>query len=335
MEFFKKRSTAWAVLIAVIAVSFFIGQARKPASQTQILPAGEYVQDNANVLSASTEKHMTQMNNDLVSRVGGEIHVVTVDTTGGEDIFDKAIDLANDTNLSASSCIFFIAVDDVDAVIVQGDELLYAFSDDELSYILQSNFTEDDFRNRTIDTPARRAFDALIGMYEDYYGVSISGSEHVVVNNSADYDESTMVAVYVLIIVLIILIVYVASRPRRYRQRTVVVPGGTTVHRTGHYPPRGSYTTPPPYRPGTNRSSRTGGFSSGNRGGSFSSSSSRTGGFGSSSRGGSFSSGSSSRGGSFSSSRSSFGGSSRSGGFGGGSRGGSFGGGSRGGGFRK
>lgn len=333
MEFFKKRSTAWAVLIAVIAVSFFIGQARRPASEVQILPAGEYVQDNANVLSAATEKHMTEMNNDLVSKVGGEIHVVTVETTGNEDIFDKAIDLAIDTNLSASSCIFFIAVDDVDAVIVQGDELLYAFSDDELSYILQSNFTESDFRNRTVDTPARRAFDDLITMYEDYYGVSIAGSRHVTVQNTSYDDDATMVAVFLLIIVLIILITYVATRPRRYRQRTVIVPGGTTVHRTGNYPPRGSYTTPPPYRP-RGGSSRTGSFGSGNRGGSFSSTSSRSGGFGSSSRGGSFSSGSS-RGGSFSSSRSSFGGSSRSGGFGGGSRGGSFGGGSRGGGFRK
>lgn len=328
MEFLKKRSTAWVVLIAVIVVSFFIGQARRPASEVQILPAGEYVQDNANVLSASTEKHMTMMNNDLVSRTGGEIHVVTVETTGNEDIFDKAIDLAIDTNLSASSCIFFIAVDDVDAVIVQGDELLYAFSDDELSYILQSNFTEDDFRSKNVDLPARRSFDDLIGMYEDYYGITIAGSEHVTVSNTSVNDDAAIAAIAVLVILLIILIVYVSTRPRRYRQRTVVVPGGTTVHRTGHYPPRGSYTTPPPYRPGSS-SNRTG------KGGSFSSSSSRTGGFGSSSRGGSFSSGSS-RGGSFSSSsRSSFGSSSRSGGFGGGSRGGSFGGGSRGGGFRK
>ncbi len=324
MEFFKKRSTAWAVLIAVIAVSFFIGQAKRPASEVQILPAGEYVQDNANVLSDATEKHMTLMNNDLVSKVGGEIHVVTVETTGREDIFDKAIDLANDTNLSASSCIFFIAVDDVNAVIVQGDELLYAFSDNELSYILQSNFTENDFRSRNIDAPARRAFDDLLRMYEDYYGVSIIGSRHVTVQDTSADDDAIMVAVFLLIIILIILIVYVATRPRKYKQRTVIVPGGTTVHRTGNYPPRGSYTTPPPYR-SRGSTSRTGG--------SFSSSSSRTGGFGTSSRGGSFSSGSS-RGGSFSSSRSSFG-SSRSGGFGGGSRGGSFGGGSRGGGFRK
>lgn len=330
MGFFKKRSTAWAVLIAVIAVSFFIGQARRPASEVQILPAGEYVQDNANVLSASTEKYMTEMNNDLVSKVGGEIHVVTVETTGSEDIFDKAIDLAVDTNLSASSCIFFIAVDDIDAVIVQGDELLYAFSDDELTDILQSNFTEKDFRSEEIDMPARRSFDDLITMYEDYYGVSITGSRHVTVHNTSADDEAAMVAVFLLIIVLIILISYVATRPRRYRQRTVIIPGGTTVHRTGNYPPRGSYTTPPPYRPGSSRHR--------NSGGSYSSSSSRTGGFGSSSRGGSFSSGAS-RGGSFSStrssSRSSFGSSSRSGGFGGGSRGGSFGGGSRGGGFRK
>ncbi|MBR5521487.1 MAG: TPM domain-containing protein [Oscillospiraceae bacterium] len=314
MEFFKKRSTAWTVLIVVMVAAAFIGYSRRPASEVKILPSGVYVQDNANVLSAATEQHMTYMNNDLVSKVGGEIHVVTVETTGKEDIFDKAIDLAIATNLSSNSCIFFIAVDDVDAVIVQGDDLIYDFSDNELSYILQSNFTEKDFRNKTLDSPAKASFDRLITMYENHYGIRIGGSEYISYEYT-DSSSSDLVVLFVLLLILIVIVSSRATRPRRYRtrSRTVIVPGPTVYTGRVH--------TPPPHRPGgTARPS----------GGSFSSS--RTGGFGSSSRGGSFSSGSS-RGGSFSS-HSSFGGS-RSGGFGGGSRGGSFGGGSRGGGFRK
>ena len=314
MEFFKKRSTAWAVFLAVVLLSYAIGQLKRPASEVQILPSGVYVQDNANVLTDATERYMTEMNNGLVSKVGGEIHVVTVDTTGNEDIFDKAIDLAIDTGLSSNSCIFFIAVDDIDAVIVQGEDLMYDITDSDLSYILQSNFTVNDFRTENIDSPARRSFDDLMALYEDIYAINVTASQNIMVEE--DYTDVGMVIVFFVILLLIIIVVGISSRPGRYRSRTVIVPGPTVI-RTGNYPPRGSYTTPPPYRPG------------GSHGGSFSSSSSRTGGFGSSSRGGSFSS--SSRGGSFSSSRSS----SRSGGFGGGSRGGSFGGGSRGGGFRK
>ncbi len=317
MEFFKKRGTAWAVLAIVIVCSFFIGQARQPADKIELLPGGVYVQDNAGVLSASTEEHMTQLNNGLVSSAGAEIQVVTINTVGGQDIFDVAVNHGMNTDLSGNSCVFLIAVDDVDAVMVQGQDLMYAFTDDDLSYILQSNFTVEAFKSRDLDAPARNAFDDLISMYESYYGIRVTGSQYIEDNSSSSMDISGEYIGIILFILFILLLVWIVSRPRR--RRTVVTPvtgaGRTYVPpRTGNYPPRGTYTTPPRY---------TGG-----------SSASRSGGFGSGSRGGSFSSGTGS---SFGGGRSSFGGSSRSGGFGGGSRGGSFrsGGGSRGGGFRK
>lgn len=328
MEFFKKRSTAWAVLAIVIVCSFFIGQARQPADHVEILPSGVYVQDNANVLSSETERYMTEVNNGLVSAVGGEVQVVTINTVGGQDIFDVAIQHGMDTNLSGNSCVFLIAVDDIDAVIVQGEDLLYAFTDDYLTYILQNNFTEENFRNRKLDQSARNAFAELIAAYEDHYNVSVVGSEYITGKTQHAMVDTSAYMGIVLFVLFILLLVLIVSLPRR--RRTVITPvggmGRTYVPpRTGNYPPRGSYTTPPRYSGSRNNTS-------------FGSGSSRSGGFGSSSRGGSFSSGS--RGSSFSSSsRSSFGGSSsRSGGFGGSSRGGSFrsgGGSSRGGGFRK
>ena len=321
MEFFKKRGTAWVTFALVVVCSFFIGKARQPADHIEILPSGVYVQDNADILSASTEEYITHLNNGLVSKAGGEIQVVTINTVGGQNIFDVAIDHGMNTNLSSNSCVFLVAVDDVDAVIVQGEELLYAFPDDELSHILQSNFDETDFRNRNLDRPVRDSFDDLISMYESYYGINVIGSQNIEYQVSSGSGMSGDAVAIILFVLLILMLVWMVSRPRR--RRTVVTPVGglgrtyvpprtvVRTHTTGrnHNPPRGNTT-----------------FSS-----------SRTGGFGSSNRGGSFSSGT--RGGSFSSSSrpSSFGGSSRSGGFGGSSRGGSFrsGGGSRGGGFRK
>ncbi len=348
MEFFKKRSTAWIILSIVIVCSFFIGQAKRPADKIQILPSGVYVQDNADILSDSTEEYMTRLNNGLVSRLGAEIHVVTVNTTGGQDIFDTAIDVGVKTNLSSNSCVFLIAADDTDAVIVQGEGLIHAFPDDELSAILQENFTVQDFDDRTLDAPAKETFTDLIEMYEYSYGVSIAGTnqiEKTVSTGGNDMDAYMMAVIF--FILLILVLVLIVSRPRR--RRTFIAP----IYRTGRTvvpPPR----TGPYYNPGRNMggnrnttgfggNSRTGGFGSSSRGGSFDSpssrstfgGSSRSGGFGSSSRGGSFSSSSRSSS-SFgsSSSRSSFGGSSRSGGFGSSSRGGSFGGGSRSGGSR-
>ncbi|MBQ3008123.1 MAG: TPM domain-containing protein, partial [Oscillospiraceae bacterium] len=315
MEFFKKRSTAWAVLLAVIVCSFFIGQAKRPKPEIEILPSGVYVQDNANVLSDSTEKYITQMNNGLVSRANAEIQVATVDTTGGEDIFDVAIDLAIETNLSPNCCVFLVAVDDIDAVIVQGEALIHDFSDAELSAILQENFTVEDFEDRDVDYAVRASFDDLISMYENYYGINVTGSRYVEYED-VGYNSSGTVLMMVMFIVLLIVAVSLITRPRR---RTVVTPFGTgrvgtPPPRTGYYPPRGSYRTPPPYS--GSRNTRSSGFGTANRGGSFSSTT-RSGGFGTSSRGGSFSSGRSS----FSGGRSSIGSSSRSGGFGGSCRG--------------
>ncbi len=329
MEFFKKRSTAWTIFVFAVIISFFTGQAGRTVSETEILPSGVYVQDKADLLSDATEEYITQMNNGLVSRVAAEIQVAVIDTTGGKDIYDMAFDLAYETNLSPNCCVFLVAVDDINAVIVQGDELVYAFSDDELSDILNSNFTVSDFENRDIDFAVRGSFDDLISMYEDYYDITVIGSTHIERTVSDEEFERVMLFARIVFVLVLILVVLVMTRPGRPRKRAVYVPAGGRSASRGNYPPRGSYNTPPPYS--GSKSSRSGGFGSGSRGGSFSSStrsssSSRSGGFSSSSR--------SSRGGSFSSSRSS---SSRSGGFssGGGSRGGSFGGGSRGGGFRK
>lgn len=327
MDFFKKRGTAWAVLTLVIVCSFFIGQARQPADEIVILPSGVYVQDNANVLSDTTEEYITQINNGLVSSVGAEIQVVTINTVGGQDIFDVAIDHGVETNLSGNSCVFLIAVDDVDAVIVQGEDLFYAFPDDELTDILQNNFTVEAFKTEQLDKQARNAFDDLISMYEYHYSLNITGSDHISSYKEHSAIDSGSYMGIVVFLLFILVLVWIVSRPRR--RRIIITPVGG-MGRT-YVPPRTTYHTHTSPRP--NHRNTYGGHNT------FGSS--RTGGFGSSSRGGSFSSGS--RGGSFSSSSrsGSFGGSSRSGssrsgGFGGSSRGGSFrsGGGSRGGKFR-
>ena len=107
MEFFKKRGTAWVTFALVVVCSFFIGKARQPADHIEILPSGVYVQDNADILSASTEEYITHLNNGLVSKAGGEIQVVTINTVGGQNIFDVAIDHGMNTNLSSNSCVFW------------------------------------------------------------------------------------------------------------------------------------------------------------------------------------------------------------------------------------
>ena len=308
MEFFKKRSTAWAVLILTIALSFFIGRAKAPKTEVEVLPSGVYVQDNAKVISDKVEEYITKTNNDLVSQVGGEISVATVDTADGKDINQMAIDLGQQMKLSKNSCVMLIAVDDVNAVIVQGEGLVYKFTDEDLSQILNDSFTVKEFKDRKLDSCVEDAFDRLISMYEDYYNIDVRQADQVTKTYTGGYNPFSSIFPGLILSILIIILIFTSfTRPRR--RPIIGFPfGGYTRPRRGFYPPVGTY---PPRSPNPPRPNGSGSF-----GGS-----SRTGGFGSSSRGGSFGG--------------SFGGSSRSGGFGGSSRGGSFGGGSRGGSFKK
>ena len=344
MEFFKKRSTAWCVLAIVVVLTFFFGRMRGPGSTPRdidILPEGSYVQDNANILSDSTERHMAQMNNGLVSKVWGEIRVITIDSTKGRELADVALDYAIQTNLSSNSCVFIVAVDDVDALILPGDDLMYTFDEEDLHYLLLACYTEQDFAKRNLDSPTRRAFDNLISKYEQAYGISVSPQDKVTdpyAQNSYYSGEYIRMLVTFLALVIIILIIFVIISSGRRRRK---MRAGSTVTRTASrtYPRNTRYVTP--YYGGwsTYNSTNRNRYSDPNRNYSYSTPSgpsyssrstnttpsSRTGGFGGHSRGGSFSSSGRSRTSStsFSSSRSGTP-SSRTGGFGGNSRGGSF-----------
>ena len=350
MDFFKKRSTAWAVLVITIVLCSFWGIKKRPTDtkDIELLPSGVYVQDKANILSDETEDYITKLNNGLVSETSSEIQVITIDTTGDDSLWNTAWNYGYDLNLSKTSSVFIIAVNDGDALVLQGDGLFSDyydyFSDDQLGKILKSNYTVQDFADKNLDRDTKAAFTALISQYEQAFNVSIEPASQITKYPEQTYNEYragegyiAVLVSYIIILLVLLLIIIAISNGRRRRRRRILYGYPTprprrSVFVPSYYPgsTRPPRQTPPP-RGGSfgGSSSRSGGFggSSSRSGGSFGSSSfgsSRSGGFG----------GSSSRsGGSFGSS--SFGGS-RSGGFGGSSSrsGGSFGGGRSGGSFK-
>lgn len=341
MDFFKKRSTAWAVLVITIVLCSFWGIKKRPTDtkDIELLPSGVYVQDKANILSDETEDYITKLNNGLVSETSSEIQVITIDTTGDDSLWSTAWNYGYDLNLSKTSSVFIIAVNDGDALVLQGDGLFSDyydyFSDDQLGKILKSNYTVQDFADKNLDRDTKAAFTALISQYEQAFNVSIEPASQVTKYPEQTYNEYragegyiAVLVSYIIILLVLLLIIIAISNGRRRRRRRILYgyptprPVRRSVFVPSYYPgsTRPPRQTPPP------------------RGGSFGGSSSRSGGFGGSSsfggsRSGGFGGSSSRSGGSFGSS--SFGGS-RSGGFGGSSSrsGGSFGGGRSGGSFK-
>lgn len=351
MKFFQRRSVAAVVLALAIAAGIAIGRLRKPdtgeAASTAVVGSYTYVCDHAGVLTDATMEHIDDLNTSLFAQTGAQILVVTVDSTGGEDIIDYAMDLGNTYGVGSAErnngVVMVLALDNIsqggltgDYCVVVGDGL--TGHADEFT-AMQSYYLESDFAAGDYDAGVERTFDAFIDWFADFYGVTVragyvpavpetysNGSYHTVSRGYHAPSFAGMVtgAVTLLLVLLVLWVVLDGFRYARYRRRYLRPGMGRPT--VLYYPifwgrprrPRPPRPPRPPRAPRPPRRPPSGGSFGGSRGGMFG--------------GGSF-------GGGFGGSRGSFGGGSfggarggRRGGFGGGSfRGG---GGRRGGGFR-
>ena len=97
MKVFQKRSVAAVVMALAIAAGILLGQARKPEglgqASTAVVGTYTYVYDYAGVLTDKTMTYIDEMNTSLFAQTGAQIMVQTVDSTGGTDIVDYAVQL--------------------------------------------------------------------------------------------------------------------------------------------------------------------------------------------------------------------------------------------------
>ena len=360
MKVFQNRAVAAVVMVLAIAASVAIGQAKKPdlsvEPSTKVVGSYTYVYDEAGVLSDKTMEHIDAMNASLFAQTGAQIMVKTVDSTGGQDILDYAIDLGNQYGVGDAErnngVVMVLALDNISASGLQGDygvvvgdgltDYGNAFSS------MQYQYLEDDFAAGNYDAGVKKTADAFFDWFADYYSVSIR--ENYIPATSRNYSTAsgyhTETTGYVerstgsilggfvtlMLVLLVIWMILDAMRWSRYRRRYLQPGMGipTVWYRPvfwGHswYRPRPPRRPPPPPRGGRGPRPPMGGGPTPPRGGGFG------GGRPTPPRGGSFggSRGSFGGGGSFGGSGRPSGGSR--GGFGGGgsfggSRGGSFGG---------
>ena len=376
MKVFQNRAVAAVVMVLAIAASVAIGQVKKPdlsvEPATKEVGSYTYVYDEAGVLSDKTMEHIDAMNASLFAQTGAQIMVKTVDSTGGQDILDYAIDLGNQYGVGDAErnngVVMVLALDNISASGLQGDygvvvgdgltDYGNAFSS------MQYQYLEDDFAAGNYDAGVKKTADAFFDWFADYYSVSIR--ENYIPATSRNYSTAsgyhTETTGYVerstgsilggfvtlMLVLLVIWMILDAMRWSRYRRRYLQPGMGipTVWYRPvfwGHnwYRPRPPRRPSPPRGGGRGPRPPMGGGPTPPRGGGFG------GGRPTPPRGGG-SRPAPPRGGSFGGSRGSFGGGGSFGGSGrpsggsrggfggggsfGGSRGGSFGG-SRGGGF--
>ena len=357
MKLLKNRVFAVFVLIAAIVLSSLYGLSKRPvlevpeggAALNTSLSIGylePYIADEANVLSASTEKTIAVYNANWDKMFNGIMGVVTV-RNAGDDLETVGYHWADRMELGGGDAMLVIDTGTKNYQLLGGGVLYNAIDSQQDSFIescLYDGAQRDDYNSSMVYLFGQIHLLVSDGHYtEDAFFTGGAGVFDLI---------SSLISIVLLIVVLVVLFNIIDSmRYRSWYGRYGGMPVPPVVyrpifwwHRPGSRwfrrrsvpppPPRGPggpRTPPPPPRPpqprppmGGPRPPMGGGPRPPAGGPSRPPSPPRGGSFGGSSRGGSFGGGS--RGGSF-------GGGSRGGSFGGGSRGGSFGGGSRGGGF--
>lgn len=305
-------------VIGCIAYSLFAA----PAQLIAVEP-GNWIADEANVLSDATEDSLWAYNQSFDANYSSVIAVATLPSARGWDLYDYAMDLAENWGLGQNDLILLLDIGGEDAYFMEGGN----WSSLDCSGMLDQYMAED-FFSGDYDSAVLSLFSGMDAWYPENGGSIHSdpyGNSDYTYTYNVGYSSGSVSIMAIIFLILIICIVLSSIERARYNtwygryghMPTPPVafvpifpwhrPGSSWFLRMGRRPPRGPGGPGGPGGP--HHRPPTGGF-----GGGFGGPGPRPGG-----RPNNFGGGSGGFGG-------------HSGGFGGGSRGGSFGG-SRGGGF--
>lgn len=252
MKLFQKRSVAAVVMVLAIVAGVLLGQVRRPdetaAPSTAVVGTYTYTYDHAHVLTDGTMDHIDAMNTSLFAQTGAQIMVVTVGSTGGQDIIDYAMDLGEQYGIGSAErnngLVVVLALDDIAQNGLPGNygaaygSGLYDQSD-RLNSLLYA-YMEEDFAAGDYDAAVCRTVDAYMAWLADFYGVEIRENYVPVTRETFSagagyYTQTTgylpptmgSVAVQLASVVVTLLILWVLLdrvRYTRYRRR-YLVPG--------------------------------------------------------------------------------------------------------------
>ena len=199
------------------------------------LPKDQYVVDEANVLSSSTEQTIIQLNNQLQANCkGATIGVLTVDYTGSCTTEEYALQAANAWGIGSSTgnngVLILLVMEtqqyaDGDYYIATGDGFRNTTLESQASALAQT--MEDDFVRQDYDDAVTTCARNVAQTIADIYGVSLSGGN----TNNGSYNEPayddnssgglgdillgfiTILFTVVLLLIIVSVVVYTFSGP--------------------------------------------------------------------------------------------------------------------------
>lgn len=169
---FKKQGVAWLTTIVMVVVSIGIGYAKAPVNNPTPEPGFQqgpgsypsYVRDDANVLSAQTERELAERNQRLWERHSVTVAVITCNY-GRDDLGDYAYRQAAAMGLGGYDMIVALDISGDNYWLVQGDDIRRDFTDNDCSNYAY-DYMEDYFVRGMYDDAVLELTAAL----EDWYG---------------------------------------------------------------------------------------------------------------------------------------------------------------------
>lgn len=280
-NFLKKYGVAIAVVAIVISLAVAIGTRKGGTAQNPDYYL-QWIVDDANLLSASTEQKLAAYNEDFNEEYGSIIAVYTVKSLGGEDIADVAYNKGVDAELGEWDFVLLLDAGTKDWYVVPGAEAEY-YVDNELENIFITHMRADVFSGKA-DTRLTAIFDDMGDWYED---------------NSATFNGGTLgviitIVIYALMLFFIVrfLVAPIITYPVYHAWRPLWGWGFWGPFHFHHHHHHRHHNPPPPgggfggHNGGFGSGGNRGGFGGSSRGGGFGGG--RGGGFGGGSRGGGF-----------------------------------------------
>ena len=195
------------ILVLLLLFSFIT-----PIHAVSLQDNGQFCNDDAGILSSSTENEINQKGKALDEKSGAQIVVVTVDYTDNQDIEDYAYDLFNDWGLGDkkknNGVLILIVAQQNDYWVMQGRGIENVVTTSFLSDVVYDNDFNDMVDNHThYDQSVLGAFNDIYDKLDSYYGSSYTSQE--------SNQGGILVPILIGFIVLVILLS--AFRPRRKR----------------------------------------------------------------------------------------------------------------------
>lgn len=179
--FLKKQGVAWVLTALMIVAAIGIGYAKAPSNESAPRPdypaptaapgapaEAFHVWDNANVLSAQTERELSQRNTRLWNSCSVSIGVVTCDY-GGDDLYDYTVKQFEAMGLGGGDMLVVLDISGDNYGLYAGRSVSRQFSDQDCSDYAY-DYMEDFFAREMYDDAVLGLTEALEVWYGENYG---------------------------------------------------------------------------------------------------------------------------------------------------------------------